>query len=65
MEQIFKAIEDKLAAQDNTILLQKYENERLKKELAERDRIIAEQTDVIAKLEENCAALESHLERTC
>lgn len=56
MEQIFKAIEEKLLSQESIISVQKCEIERLKRELAERDKIIAEQTDIA---EQRVIALEA------
>lgn len=56
MEQIFKVIEEKLLSQESIISVQKYEIERLKRELAERDKIIAEQTDIA---EQRVIALEA------
>ena len=50
MELVIKAIEEKLKSQETDIYLLKMENERLKKELAEHDKIIAEQANIIGKM---------------
>lgn len=50
MERIIKAIEEKLASQEFTILVQKHEIEELKKKLAEAEQTIAEQAKLIVEL---------------
>lgn len=47
MERIIKAIEEKLAAQENEIAVLGYKVERLEKELKEKDEIIKNQSIII------------------
>lgn len=50
MERIFKAIEEKLAKQEDTILLQNYEIEGLKRKLEEAEKTIEAQAIRITDL---------------
>jgi hypothetical protein len=52
MERIIKAIEEKLAKQEETILLQKYEIEGLKRKLAEAEETIKRQDFLLSETEE-------------
>ncbi len=51
MRRVIKAIEEKMADYEATIILKDYEIEKLKKELAENATLIEEQTNIIARLE--------------
>lgn len=50
MERIIKAIEEKLKAQEDTIYIQKWEIEDLKRKLAEAEKTIDEQAHRIDDL---------------
>ncbi len=50
MERIIKAVEEKLKAQEDTIFIQKYEIEDLKRKLAEAEETIESQAHIINDL---------------
>lgn len=50
MERIIKAIEEKLASHESTILVQKYEIEELHRKLAKAEATIKEQAHTISDL---------------
>lgn len=52
MEQVLMAVEQKLKIQASEIEWKDNQIKKLKEELDERDSIIAEQADIIAKLEQ-------------
>lgn len=50
MERIIKAIEEKMASQEATILIQKYDIEELNRKLAEAEKTIEAQAHIISDL---------------